>query len=77
MSTCMMDRKLFVRNYFSESPKVLLKINFVICKMKMSHEFFSLLNIREALSLLDLANLYVTNLLSIFNFFSTKTTSLA
>ena len=73
----MIDWKLFVRNYFSESPKVPLKINFVICKMKMSHEFFSLLNIREALSLLDLANLYVTNLLSIFNFFSTKTTSLA
>ena len=73
----MIDWKLFVRNYFSESPKVPLKINFVICKMKMSHEFFSLLNIREALSLLDLANIYVTNLLSIFNFFSTKTTSLA
>ena len=73
----MMDWKLFVRNYFSESPKVPLKINFVICKMKMSHEFFFLLNIREALSLLDLANLYVTNLLPIFNFFSTKTTSLA
>ena len=46
-------------------------------KDQMSHEFFFLLNIREALSLLDLANLYVTNLLSIFNFFSTKTTSLA
>ena len=73
----MIDWKLFVRNYFSETPKVPLKINFVICKMKMSHEFFSLLNIREALSLFDLANLYVTNLLSIFNFFSTKTTSLA
>ena len=54
-----------------------LKINFVINDMKVYHAMFFLLNIHEATVYLVWTSINFTNLLRIFDFFSTKTTDLA
>ena len=65
-------------NNFSKCSEVHIKINFVISEMKVCLVKFFLLNIHEALQVyLIWTSLYVTNLLRIFDFFSTKTTGLA
>ena len=65
-------------NYYSKCSEVHLKINFVISEIKVYLVRFLLVNIHEALQIyLIWTSLNVTNLLRIFNFFSTKTTGLA
>ena len=65
-------------NYFSKCSEVHLKVNFVISEMKVYFVKFFLLNIDDALQVyLIWTTLNVTNLLRIYNFFSTTTTGLA
>ena len=59
-----------MRNYFSKCSEVHLKINFIIIDMEVYLVKLFRLNIHEA------TGPNVSNLLRIFNFFSTKTNGL-